>query len=50
MKSYKKSLLFFAAVAVAGAALGAFFTKTEKGKQLLAEMEKRKHCNEDESI
>lgn len=45
MKNYKKAISVLASVALAGAAIGAFFTKTEKVKKLLAEMKKRKQCN-----
>lgn len=44
MKNYKKALSVIASVAIAGAAI-ALLTKTEKGKQLLTDMKKKKHCN-----
>ncbi|WP_343693599.1 hypothetical protein [Chitinophaga sp.] len=50
MKNYKKTLSVIASVAIAGAAIGAILTRTEKGKQLLAEMKKKKHCNSHESV
>lgn len=50
MKNYQKAISVIASVALAGAAIGAFFTKTEKGKKMLSEMKKRKHCNGEETI
>ncbi|WP_343674202.1 hypothetical protein [Chitinophaga sp.] len=50
MKNYQKAISVIASLALAGAAIGAFFTKTEKGRRMLADLKKKKECNGKESI
>ncbi|WP_158569191.1 hypothetical protein [Chitinophaga silvisoli] len=50
MKNYQKAISVIASVAIAGAAIGALLTKTEKGKRVLTAMKKKKHGNGQESI
>ncbi|SFW85202.1 hypothetical protein [Chitinophaga sancti] len=50
MKNYTKAISVIASVALAGAAVGAFFTRTEKGKKMLSQMKKKKQCNGQASI
>jgi hypothetical protein len=50
MKNYQRTISVIASVAIAGAAIGALLTKTEKGKRMLAAMKKKKHVNGQASI
>ena len=45
MKRYQKAMTIIASLAIAGAAIGTFFTKTERGKKILSDLKKRKESN-----
>ena len=45
MKRYQKAMTIMASLAIAGAAISTFLTKTDSGKKILSEIKKRKGSN-----
>ncbi|WPQ60463.1 hypothetical protein SIO70_19125 [Chitinophaga sancti] len=50
MKNYQKAFSVIVSVVFAGAALGAFLAKTEKGKKILSDIRKKKECHNREGV